>query len=174
MSKIAVVYRSKSGFTKKYAEWIAGAVGADLLRAEHTKIRGLLAYDTIVYGAALYAVGINGIKLITKNIDMLKNKKLIVFTLGATPVREQIINEVRNSNLSQEHQKHIRFFMLRGGFDFSKLTFGDKFLMLLLKAKLKRKKQLDPDERGMLESFSHPLDLTDERHIGPIVEAIKS
>ena len=90
MGKVAVVYRSKSGYTEKYAKWIAKAVGADLLRGEKTRIEDLMDYDTVVYGGGLYAVGINGLKLITDNYDKLKNKKLIVFGLGASPVRPAI------------------------------------------------------------------------------------
>ena len=57
MNKVAVVYRSKSGYTEKYAKWIAKAVGADLLKGEKTKVDDLLNYETIVYGGGLYAVG---------------------------------------------------------------------------------------------------------------------
>lgn len=172
MNKIVVVYRSKSGFTKKYAEWIAKAVNADLFEGSDIKIDDLLKYDTVVYGAALYASGINGIKFITDNFNKLKEKKLIVFTLGATPVRPEILEEVKNNNLTAEQQKYIKFFMLRGGFDYSKLTFIDKILMNILKAKIKFKKNRSSDERGMLNSYSHPVDFTNEKNIKPIVDAI--
>jgi len=173
MSKVAVVYRSKSGFTQKYAQWIAQATGADLLPAKGVRVADLMAYDTVVYGGALYATGINGVRLITQNFDQLKGKKLIVFTLGATPVRPEIVEQIRSANFTAEQQAHIRFFMLRGGFDKAKLTPVDKVLMALLKAKLRRVKDPDADQRGMLAAYSHPLDFTDEKHIAPIVAAIK-
>ena len=173
MRKIAVVYRSKSGYTKKYAQWIAASVEADLYRAGQVHLDDLLAYDTIVYGGALYAVGINGIGLITRNFEALKDKNLIVFALGATPVRPEIIEEVKNANLTPEQQERIRFFMLRGGFNKSKLKPVDRVLMALLKAKLKRRKDPGADERGMLAAYSQPLDFTDEKHIAPIVAAVK-
>ena len=173
MNKIAVVYRSKSGFTQKYAQWIAQAVGADLLPAKGVRLNDLMAYDTIVYGGALYAAGINGIRLITKNFEKLKNKKLIVFTLGATPVRPEIVEQVRNANLTADQQAHIRFFMLRGGFDKSKLRAFDNVLMALLKIKLKGIKNPDADQRGMLAAYDHPADFTNEKRIAPIVAAIR-
>ncbi len=178
MEKIAVVYRSKSGFTKKYAQWIAKAVNGDLLVGNKVKVEDLLVYDTIVYGGALYVGGINGVKLITNNTEILKDKKLIIFTLGATPVHPEIVTEVKNINLTTEQQKQIQFFMLRGGFDFEKLTFIDKILMTLMKAKINAKKsskkQLSADEIGMLASYSQPLDFTREKHIAPIVDAINA
>lgn len=47
MSKIAVVYRSKSGYTEKYAKWIAKAAGGDLLKGKKTRVEDLMNYDTI-------------------------------------------------------------------------------------------------------------------------------
>lgn len=173
LKKVAVVYRSKSGFTQKYAEWIANAAEADLLVGNKTKAKDLMKYETIVLGGGLYAGGINGLKLITNNYSTLKHKKLVVFCLGATPVTGKIIDEVRNNNLSTEHQQTIKFFMLRGGFDYNKLTPINKMLMSLLKMKLKRKKELTADERGMLQSYSNPLDFTNEKSIEPILEFIK-
>ena len=172
MSKTAVVYRSKSGFTRKYAQWIADATGADLLIGNRTRLPDLLGYDTIVYGGALYAVGINGLSLITRNYEALKSKRLIVFTLGATPVRPEIVDEVRDNNLTPEQRQHIRFFMLRGGFDKSKLILTDRLLMTLLKATLRRRKNPTADERGMLAAYDNPLDFTDEKLIAPIVAAV--
>ena len=82
MSKIAVIYKSEYGSTKKYAEWIAEELDGDLI--ENVKIRAddLENYDIIVYGGGLYAGGINGISLINKEFDKLKDKSLIVFTVG--------------------------------------------------------------------------------------------
>jgi flavodoxin len=172
MGKVAVVYRSKSGYTEKYAKWIAKAVGADLLKGEDVKVEDLLDYDTIVYGGGLYAVGINGLKLITGNYDKLKNKKLIVFGLGASPVRPAIVDEVRDKNLTKEQQETIEFFLLRGGFDKRKLTPMDNILMKIMRINLKMKKHPTPDERGMLNAYSHPVDFTDEKLVEPIIAKI--
>lgn len=172
MKKVAVVYRSKSGYTEKYAKWIAKAAGADLLKGEKTTVDDLLKYDTIVYGGGLYAVGINGIRLITGNYDKLKDKKLIVFGLGASPVRPSIVEEVKNKNLTKEQQETVEFFLLRGGFDKHKLTPVDKVLMQLMRINLKMKKNPTPDERGMLNAYTHPVDFTSEKMIEPILAKI--
>lgn len=172
MMKTVVVYRSKSGFTKTYAEWIAEAVGADIKDSRRVNINDLIAYDTIVYGGALYVGGINGISLIKKGLWRLKGKRVIVFAVGATPIRESIIDEVRDGNFTEKEQKQVQFFMLRGGFDFRKLTTIDKILMLLLKRKLRRTKDKTADERGMLHAYAHPADFTNKKNIEPIVEAI--
>ena len=174
MGKIAVVYRSRSGFTEKYAKWIAEAVQAELLRGEQTKIEDLLKYDTIVYGGGLYVGGINGAKLITGNLEKLKGKSLILFGLGASPVRPEIYEEIKNKNLTPEQQKQVDFFLLRGGFDNRKLTPVDTLLMKLMKVQLKRKKNPTADERGMLEAYSHPVDFTSKKNIEPILKKLEN
>jgi hypothetical protein len=45
-------------------------------------INMLTTYDTLVYYGSLHAVGINGVKFISKNINKLKNKRLVVFASG--------------------------------------------------------------------------------------------
>ncbi len=53
--KTIVVYKSKSGYTKTYAEWISSELNCDLKCAEDIKIDELLKYDVIIYGGGLYA-----------------------------------------------------------------------------------------------------------------------
>ena len=172
--KTVVVYKSKTGFTKKYAEWIAEELSADIFEAAKCTSDMLTNYDTVIYGGSLHAVGINGVKLIMKNLGKLEGKKLVVFATGASPSREEAINEVRNKNFSFEQQRHIRFFYLRGGFDYSKLKPLDKALMTLLRWKIKRKKELTPDERGMLAAFDKPVDFTRKENIGELISYVRS
>ena len=48
--------------------------------ARYIKKNELAEYDTIVFGGALYAAGINGLRIIKNNFDVLAGKKIIVFT----------------------------------------------------------------------------------------------
>lgn len=170
--RTVVVYESKSGFTKKYAEWIAEELSAELCEASKVSAVTLAAYDAVIYGGGLYAGGIKGLRLITKNLDKLKGKKLAVFATGASPSREETINEIRNKNLTPEQQKQIKFFYLRGGFDYSKLGLIDKFLMSLLKIQIKRKKVRTPDEKGLLAAYNTPVDFTQKKYIADIISYI--
>lgn len=174
--KTVVIYKSKTGFTKKYAQWIAEDLSADIFESSSINMNMLDSYDTVIYGGSLYAVGITGVKLITQNIDKLKDKKLVVFATGASPSREDVINEVVNKNFTPEQQKYIKFFYLRGGFNYSKLNPFDKFLMTLLKWKMKSKKkeELTSDEIGMLAIYDKPVDYTMRKNIDSIIDYLKS
>ena len=168
-----VVYSSKTGFVRKYAKWIAEELSTEAIPSDDVDIKDLMKYDTIIYGGSLYAVGIIGIKLIKKNLDKLRDKNLIVFATGASPSREEIIDEVRDKNFTKEEQRYIEFFYLRGGFDYDKLSMKDKMLMTLMKKRLEKKKELTEDEKGLLEAYEEPVDFTDRGNIKELVNMAK-
>lgn len=167
--KAVVIYKSQTGFTKKYAEWIAEELAADIFHVSEANIDMLQNYDTVIYGGGLYASGINGVKFITENSDSLKGKKVIVFATGASVGRAEEIEGVKNKNFTAEQQEYIKFFYLRGGFNYNKLSPVNKILMTILKWKLKMKKDLTPDERGMLASYDHSVDFVKKKNIQELV-----
>jgi menaquinone-dependent protoporphyrinogen IX oxidase len=175
--KTIVVYKSKTGYTKRYAEWIAEELSADIFEISKVTLNVLKNYDAIIFGGGLYAVGINGIKGFKQNLNDLKGKKIVVFATGVSPWREEAINKVKDQNLSSEEQERIRFFYMRGGFEYSRLNPVDKVLMMLLKWKIKGKsellkKKLTLDEKGMLSAYEKPVDFTKRKHIEEIIRYV--
>jgi len=173
--KRVVIYKSKSGFTKKYAKWIAQELSADIFETSKVNSEIVREYDSIIYGGGLYAVGINGVEFITQNFDKFKGKKVVVFATGASTCKEEVVSKVSNKNFTLEQQKQIRFFYLRGGFNFSKLKPIDKVLMTLMKwkMKIKDKNKLTPDEIGMLAAYDNPEDYTTKENIHELIAYVK-
>jgi len=172
--KTLVVYRSISGFTKRYAEWIKEELKADVIDARKANIDTLLDYDMIIFGGSLHAVGINGITLLKDNLERLGEKRIIVFMVGASPLRAGLLEEVRNANFTEAQREGIRFFYLRGGFNFSELDLWNKVLMMLLRVRLSFKREKTPDEKGMLASYDKPLDCTRRENIAELVKYVNS
>ncbi len=172
--KVAVIYKSNYGTTKRYAEWIAEEVNGDLFERAAVKISDLANYDVIIYGGSLHAVGIKGVKLITDNFNNLQDKKVIVYGVGASPAREEAFRAVFDKNFVDDIKEKVNFFMLRGAFDYSKLSVGDKVLMNMLKYQLEKKKpeELDEDMKGLLACYNEPADWTDKAAIAPIIDCI--
>jgi flavodoxin len=178
LMKTAVVYWSKTGFVKKYAEWTAEELKAELIEGDSASIDSLKKFESIVFGGSLYAVGINGadfMKKIINNQDF-KDKKIAIFATGASSATDEVVKEVKNNNFSDEEQKRFKFYYLRGGFDYNKLSLKDKILMNMMKWKLKRKKKsgkkMNEDEIGMLAAFDEAVDFTDKSNIKSLVEYI--
>lgn len=170
--KTIVIYRSSTGFTKNYATWLSEELKCDLLQGKNIQVSDLLNYDTIIYGGGLYASGLSGIKLITKNFEQLKEKKLIVFAVGASPVREETTEEIRKANIPADMNSKIKFFYLRGGFDYTRLNPFMKLLMSLKKLQVKSQQNTNPDAKGFLASYERPMDFTNKKYIKPILESI--
>jgi flavodoxin len=85
--KTLVIYKSKTGFVRKYAEWIAEELRADLFPADRIHKSLYRSYDAVIYGGGLYAGGISGIGHIKNNLADLEGKKVIVFASGASPLK---------------------------------------------------------------------------------------
>jgi menaquinone-dependent protoporphyrinogen IX oxidase len=171
-----VIYASASGFTRKYAEWIAEELRCDLLPRARVRVRDLLDRDVVIYGGRLHAGGISGVGLIKRNLGRLAGKKVCVFACGASPVRDETVAEIRDRNFSRDQQSQVRFFYLRGGFDFAKLRGLDRFLMSLRLRMILRTRESErtADETGMLAAFAAPADFTDRSAIRPLVEYARS
>ncbi|MDP3386021.1 MAG: flavodoxin domain-containing protein [Eubacteriales bacterium] len=172
--KAAVIYKSKSGYTKNYAQWISETLGAELLQGTEVKIENLNEYNTLIFGGGLYASGINGIKAIKKSINRYPTKNIIVFVTGASPGREEEIDSVFKRNFTEQEQGAIKFFYYRGGFDYSKCSAIDKVLMKMLEVILKNKKELSPDERGMLNAYKTPMDFTKKENTNELIDYVMS
>jgi menaquinone-dependent protoporphyrinogen IX oxidase len=174
-SNKVVVYRSRYGSAKRYAEWIAEEIEADIFDGAKVKADDLLKYDTIIFGGAMYAVGMLGIDLISKNYHQLRDKKVIVFSVGASPAHPEAIQAVKDNNFTPEMKGKVPFFHVRGAFDYKRLNFLDKLLMFLLKKKiqLKRADLRDKDEIGMLASYNRPVDWSSKKSIIPILDCIR-
>ncbi len=172
MNKVAVIYKSKYGSTKKYAEWIANEVAGDLFEYSEAKAQNLLSYDTIIFGGGFYASGINGVSLITKNFQTLKNKNLIIFTVGlASTDDKEVFKPIIEKNCTEEMRRKIQFFHLRGGIDYKRLNFVHKPMMGMLKIMVSKKKpeELSEDDKMMLATYGDKVDFTDIKTIEPLV-----
>ena len=174
--KFAVVYTSVSGFTKRYAEWIAEDLGADIFPLRDFRRKMIRGYDVLIFGGSLHAVGINGIAFVRKNLDALQGKNVLVFATGASPDKPGIKEEIIQNNFPGNQAEGISFFYLRGGFDYSGLNPVNKILMSLLKMKIKCKPEhkRNADEVGMLKAFQKPADFTDRDAIRELVRAAEN
>lgn len=168
--KTIVVYKSKYGYTKRYAEWIAEELGCDI--KENAALGDVLGYDLIICGGGCYAGSINGSKLITKNLSRLSGKKLILFAVGSNSGADKDIIPFWEKNLTSAQRERIAHFYLRGGFDYGKLGSTDRLLMNMLKSHLKKIKDPDEETRGLLAAYDTPVDFTDRERLGELLEYV--
>lgn len=178
MNKTVVIYESKYGSTKRYAEWIAEALSCPLFERKSFHPQDFSEYDIIVYGGGLYAGSVSGIKLLTKNRDALSDKKVVLFTCGLADPRDphnvSIIRNALAKALPAKMFKRLQLFHLQGGIDYSRLSFVHKSMMSMLRKMLLKKEtdELRDEERQILETYGTCIDFTDRESIKPLVSFV--
>lgn len=170
-----VVYKSKYGATKAYAEWIAEELGCETVEMKKVKIGDLLEYDNIVYGGGLYAEMIAGIALITKNFDKLTDKKVAIFSTGITPLdcREYYDGEVMEKNFKNGLPENAKVFNFMGKMILEEMNFADRTAIKMLKKVMSGRKNPSEMEKLLIELCETYGDFTDRSAIGELVEYIK-
>ena len=148
-----VIYKTKYGATKKYAEWIAEELGCDMVDAKDIKIDDILKYDTIIYGGGLYAEIINGVHMLTKNMDKLKDKKIAVFTTGLTPTdcRDYYDKMVIEKNFKLGVPENVKLFNYVGKMLVSELSLVHRTALKTLKKLMQGKENPTDMEKLLIE-----------------------
>ena len=170
-----VVYRSKYGSTKAYAEWISEELGCDIFEYKEVKIDDLLKYDTIIYGGGLYAEVINGVYLLTKNMDKLKGKKIVVYSTGITPLeyREYYDKLVIEKNFTPEMLEQIKVFNFMGKMILEELSLPHRTAIKALKALMKNKENPTEMEKLLITLCDASGDFTDRTAIKELIDYVK-
>lgn len=170
--KSIVIYKSKYGSTKAYAEWIAEELGCELLDAKKAKTDKLAEYDTIIYGGGLYAEIINGVTLITKNLDKLDGKKIIVYTTGLIPLdcRDYYDKLLIERNFTPEMLDKIKIFNFLGKMIIEELSIPHKAAIKMLKKVMQGKENPTETEKLLIDLFDKSGDFTDREAIKDLIE----
>lgn len=178
--KILVTYASKYGATKRYAQWIAEELACNLRDSREVTTEALQCCDILIHGGGLYAGGLSGINVITKNFDILSNKAIILFSCGLAdpedPENVSHIEEGLQKALTPEMQEQIKQFHLRGGIDYSRLGLTHKAMMAMLRSVMLRKgyDTLRPEDKMMLDTYGGCVDFTDRASLTPLLSYVRS
>lgn len=174
--RIVVVYKTKYGSSERYAKWIADEVGADLFKKSQVSVKKLLNYDVIVYAGSLYAGGMLGVSLIKKNFEILKEKKVVLLSVGASYGKEENLKYIKKENFSEKmlNNENVYYFHLQGSLDYKKIKLFDRLLMHMLISKIKKKDPAvwDDDEKGIVASYGRTAKMTKKKNIESVIKCI--
>lgn len=144
MKKI-VVYQSETGFTAKYAGWIAERLGCESKEYKSVKPDELKDYDMVVYGGWIMAGMVAGYD----KIKALNLKNVVVFGVGASVSNEEVAEKIAQQNqIARE-----KFFYYEGGYNPQKLGFMKKMMVNMVRKSIEKKADKTADDLHMLETF---------------------
>lgn len=171
MSNGIILYQSKYGATKKYADWLKEETGYDCMETKKVKMDIVCKYDEIVLGGGVYASGIAGLHFLKKNISSLSDKKIAVFAVGASPYDEKAILQIKELHF-KDSLKDIPVFYCRGALDEDKMAFGDKILCKMLEKAIAKQNpdEYEPWQRALMCAVGQKCDWTDKKYLEPLLK----
>lgn len=176
--KQIILYGSKYGTAQRYAQALSEKTGIPAVHYE--KAAGLDDCETLIYIGALYAGGVQGMGKTFKKRSDWDSKKIILATVGlADPMDPENTANIRNgmrNQLPKEVFERASIYHLRGGIDYSKLSFGHKTMMRLLyqKAKGLPEEQKTAEVRAMIDTYNQKVDFVDFSSLDPIIAEIQA
>ena len=172
-----IVYGSKYGTSKKYAEELSNRINAQAV--SYTEASDLEKYDTIVYIGAVQAGSVLGLKKTFSGFDS-DGKKIIIASVSLADAAHTKYSENIRSGIKKQLPANIyqnaKIFFLRGGIFYSSLSFMHKTLLNMLYKKAVSMKEEDktPDIMAIIETHGKDIDFSDFSTLAPIIDEIQT
>lgn len=174
--KTLIIYTSQTGFTKKYAEWLAQKTGGDMLELKEAQKKDdafFAGYEAIVYGGWVMAASVVKVKWFLNKAASWKDKKLAIYCVGGSPNNNPDVEVMLNKLLDQEQREYIKAFYCQGGFNYERMNAPSRLAMKMFVSALKKKKDPTEEEKIMTQMVATSYDISDEKYLEPIVDYLK-
>ncbi|MFO7638894.1 MAG: flavodoxin domain-containing protein [bacterium] len=133
--KSVVIYYSKYGSTRTYAEWLAEATGAELVPQAEAKKLEFAGYDAVAFGCPYYAGQLKLAGFVKACAPRLAGKRVAFFAVGAAEPDSPDARKGYDNALPEEVRAGMRFFFLRGRIELARLNAIERTVMKLMKAR---------------------------------------
>ncbi|NLM07305.1 MAG: hypothetical protein GX219_10420 [Tissierellia bacterium] len=179
MKKSIVLYKSKYGSAKKYAEWISEELNCKVLDMDKVDISSLHVFDNIICGQGIYAGNFSVGKDLANIIETYPQKNYIFYSVSLSDPnsevdRDSILKSVESAIGSANLDK-VKVFFFRGDYYFSKMTLVHKAMMWMMKNMLKRKPEEEKtdDDRALIENYNGSFEFADKSYIVDLINYVK-
>lgn len=141
MGRSIVIYTSKRGSTKQYAEWIAEDLGCEAMTLDEAaeKDIDLHEYSCIVYGGWIRGSGIVGFDRFGRWLDDELMRRLIVYGTGFADETAENYAQVWGysiGKLDPQNENRSILYILGGRYDPASVTGMDSMMMKIMRAVL--------------------------------------
>ena len=143
MGKDLVLYQSKYGASRSYAEWLGAAWGCPACALQDCK-GGLGAYQRIVLVGGLYAGSIAGLKRFFRLCEGTPHERAAVLCVGASPYDADTLAACKARGFGAGWQD-VPLFYARGRLDMAQLNPVDRALCRMLCKSVARKEIGGPE-----------------------------
>lgn len=175
MKKYIVIYTSKRGSTKQYAEWIAEDLGCEAIPLSDAYGLDLHDYDCVIYGGWIRGSGIVDFDKFAKMLDEDLMQRLLVYGVGFADETADNYAQVWGYSLGKIDPKNdyrVLLYILGGRYDPDAVTGLDKFLMKTMRTVLLSgsTKDAKPQANMMRDRIDNGCDLVKRDNITSLVK----
>lgn len=171
-----IIYGSKYGTTRQYAEELSRRTGIEVV--EYSDIEDINRYDTVIYLGALYAGSVLGLNKTLNKLRDINNKKVIIATVGLADPNDDENRKGITDNIKSQIYDCIyyrsKIFFLRGAIDYSKLNLKHRTMMAFINRKVKGMKEEEKtaEIRAVVETYGKKVDYVDFNVLDSIINEI--
>ena len=177
MERTVVIYKSKHGSTKQYAEWIGEELDCPVIEEKDFSKKDFDKYDNIIFGGCVQAGGIQGFDLIKKNRrwGRLDDKKIVTFAVGLNVMQKETRMQLREINFDKSYVERMTCYYCPGAYKPEEIKGIDAGIMKLMVKMLEGKDPLEmtEDDKKLLEAVKKGANYVDRKYIEPIVKEFK-
>lgn len=169
MKKILLTYKTKTGFTKKYADWINEKISCHMISFDKIKEVDINRYDIIIFGAGIHAGKIDGLNKFKREVLCTGKKNIIIFATGGAPFSDEIFSKIKINNFSANEIAKFKFFYFQSGLNYEGMGFFDKVIMYTYRKILGFKKNKSEIEEGTKNTILKTYDYSKSENIKPLI-----
>ena len=161
-----VIYESKTGFTARYALWIAEKLECPFIRYSEATAPALKHYKTLIFGGWMKAGKIQGLNWLKKNISQFEEQNIILYCTGGGPADKQDLQKIATDNLT-DGLEGLPLFYLPGGINREKMGFLSRIVIGAVANSLKK------NEPELAKALKEGCDFTSPDLVDPLVALAK-
>lgn len=156
-----IIYDSKYGATRQYAEWLSTELQSPLMKAKEVTPAMIENADLLLLGTPVYYGKFRLKKWLKKNELNLLLKKMIFFVVGGTSDTE-VIERNKSVKVSIPHSllPQSEIYFLKGRLIHSQLSVTDRFMMKMAGMRIKdpgKRKAMNADLNGVSPEQLKPV-----------------
>lgn len=174
MKDIAIVYSSKCGHTKRYADWLKEDIDADVIALTSFTPGRMASYRLIIFACGVYGDKLSIMDFVKKNITNIPMQKTMVmavswYTNDSEEARQKLIAD---NYPDQFKHNNVPLFVINSGIDKKLISPTDKVKLVAAKAMIDKKDGRTSDDINTLAIIKGYADQTSKDNLASIKKSI--
>ena len=171
MSAPLIIYNSRGGSTRRYAQLLASATGGSAVPMKEVRPGQMQAADTVVFASWLMAGSLQGGGFVKRHWHILKEKRTVLAVVGlGRMLDEKLWGEYAARAFTPEMRDSLRVFYLRGAYHPAERSILVRRLMSGVAGALEKKASPTPDDLALARDMRQGCDYVD----GDLLAALTS